>query len=152
MSSLQHLSPEQRQVLEKEAESQVAINNLAMLLATYRQDQESLDRAKQLAERLRNSQNPTHIDTLGWVYVQRGEIDAAIPLLVQAAFLVPDASEFQYHLGAAYHINGEPEAAARHLEQALAPNEYFPGVEDARARLDALKGKGGYQLQSTPSG
>ncbi len=42
-----------------------AMNNLAMLLATYRTDKASLDRAAQLASALASSTDAVYLDTPG---------------------------------------------------------------------------------------
>ena len=49
---------EYEEILHANPQSEVAANNLAMLLATYRNDPASLDRAKELSSRFANSPNP----------------------------------------------------------------------------------------------
>jgi tetratricopeptide (TPR) repeat protein len=126
------------QALNEEPEAKAAANNLAVLLATYRQDSASLDRAKLLAESLGDTRNPSFADTLGWVYLRRGDVDAAIPLLERALSAFPDSPEVHYHLGAAFEAKGEIESSRAHLKRALATSASFPGIEDAKARLKAL--------------
>src|SRR5206468_257542 len=52
---------------------QVAANNLAMLLVTYKMDQVSLDRARDLTSGFATSGNGALLDTNGWVHFKRRE-------------------------------------------------------------------------------
>src|SRR5690606_37798667 len=45
--------------------------------------------------------NPSVIDTLGFIHLQRGELASALPLLRKAAALAPREGEIQAHLAAA---------------------------------------------------
>src|SRR5262249_33131996 len=60
---------------------QVAANNLAMLLATYRTDQASLDQARDLTAGFASSDSSALLDTSGWVHFKRGEFRDALPML-----------------------------------------------------------------------
>ncbi len=128
-------------LLDKEPDSQPAANNLAMMLAsTPKGDQESLERAKELAERFKASKNPAYLDTLGWVHYKRGEIDTALPILERAVEKAPKAPVINYHFGMALYSKGNRELARQHLEQALQSKVNFPGVDDAKATLETLAG------------
>ena len=70
---------EYEEILHGDPQSEVAANNLAMLLATYRSDPASLDRAKELSMRFANSPNPSYLGYLWMGSVQarrRGGIRA----------------------------------------------------------------------------
>lgn len=114
------------------------INNLAMLLANYRQDKKDLDRAVELAERLRERGNPAYLDTLGWAYYRRGDVTAAIPVLEAAARQAADSPLLSYHLGMAYFQKGDHDSARRYLEKALTAKASYHGVEEAKATLARL--------------
>src|SRR5262249_15523598 len=63
--------------LETDPLSLVAVNNLASLLAEYRTDPQSLERAYTLSRRLKDLDNPFFQDTVGWISYRRGEYQAA---------------------------------------------------------------------------
>ncbi|MEO0872316.1 MAG: tetratricopeptide repeat protein, partial [Pseudomonadota bacterium] len=63
---------------ERVPSSEVVANNLASLLLTYRDDQESLDRAFAVARRLRNAEIPHFQDTYGWLSYRLGDYDEAL--------------------------------------------------------------------------
>ena len=119
--------------------SVAAVNNLAVLLATYRTDEPSLRRAMDLAERLSTQDHPAFLDTIGWVYFKNGDLDRALAALEQAVRGAPDDSEFRYHLGMVHHARGEAEKAAEQLTKALAGQSKFRGAGEARSTLRSLR-------------
>ena len=68
-------------VVKRAPQSDVAANNLAMLLVTYGKDAASIDRAKSLTARFADSSNPSFLDTYGWVLFKHGEAAASVPVL-----------------------------------------------------------------------
>ena len=80
----------------------IVINNLSSLLADYRTDAESLERAHQLAQRLDAIDVPQFKDTLGWVAYRRGDYRTALFNLEQAAEKLPDLALVKYHLAMTY--------------------------------------------------
>ncbi len=128
-------------LLAQAPDSQLAANNLAMLLVTHRpEDASSLDRARELAARLEGSENPAFLDTVAWVAYQRGETDRAIEILERVVRSAPEVPIFHYHLGAAYHQRGDKEVARKHLERAVAASADFPGKSEAAVMLEQVKG------------
>ena len=77
----------------------VIINNLASLLADYRTDQASFDRAYQISRRLESIAIPQYKDTLGWIAYRRGEYDRAADLLKAVVKDLPNEPIARYHLG-----------------------------------------------------
>jgi len=65
--------------------SDVLANNLASLLSEFRDDPESLERAFNIAKRLRASEEPAFQDTYGWILYKRGEYERAVQPLTAAA-------------------------------------------------------------------
>ncbi|MCB1739252.1 MAG: tetratricopeptide repeat protein [Gammaproteobacteria bacterium] len=125
--------------LKANPDSQVAANNLAMLYVTHRDDGKSLKKAKELADKLKASDNPGFLDTVGWVYHKAGDVDAAIAALEKAIAAAPQmVPEFHYHLGVAYAARGDTAKAKEHLGKAVDAKQAFRGLEDARARLEKL--------------
>src|SRR5262252_4082678 len=80
---------------------EIAANNLAMLLVTYRKDHSSLDRARDLTAPFANSNVPALLDTRGWVMFKRGDLLQALAALEKASAEAPDSSVIRYHLGMA---------------------------------------------------
>jgi tetratricopeptide (TPR) repeat protein len=117
-------------------------NNLAMMLTNGRGDADSLARADKLGEMLAASTEPSYLDTRGWIKYRRGQFEQALPLLQQASEKSPQSREIRYHLGMAQYRSGDRAAARASLEAALAGNKDFSGVEEARATLADLRGKG----------
>jgi tetratricopeptide (TPR) repeat protein len=119
--------------------SELAANNLAMLLVTYRKDAASLDRARDLTAAFVNSNNPALLDTHAWVRVRRGEYAAALPLLERAVRQAPDSRVIRYHLATAQLESGQRTQAAENLERALSTPGDFAGAASARAMLAELR-------------
>ena len=114
--------------------SLIVANNLASLLADYRTDKASLERANSLALLLKKSEVPQFKDTLGWVSYQRQDYRAALPLLEDAVKALPNLAMVRYHLGMTYLATGQDEKASEQFNKArkLAPND-----ADLGAKIDA---------------
>jgi tetratricopeptide (TPR) repeat protein len=113
-------------------------NNLASLLADYRTDKASLDRAQALAAGLQKSSVPQFQDTLGWVSYREGNYKVAVTLLENAATALPNIAGIHYHLGMSYVASGQPDKGAEQLKMALsqAPDhELEVKIRDALSKL-----------------
>ncbi len=122
-------------LLKAHPEHASAANDLAWLLAEEGRD---LDRALRLAQRAqRVLPSPEVLDTVGWVHLQRGELDLAIEAFQQGLAARPNFPTARYHLGVALARRGDEEAARRELERALGEGP-FPEAEAARAQLARL--------------
>ncbi|PWU08931.1 MAG: hypothetical protein C5B51_07090 [Terriglobia bacterium] len=110
-----------------------ALNNLAFLLADENQ---RLDEASTLAQRaVRASKESTQAsDTLGWVYLKQGHLEAARQIFTQLVRRNPKNAVLHYHLGIAMHRNGDRHNAKTELEAALRGG-LSPSDRDAAARL-----------------
>ncbi|MEO1222108.1 MAG: tetratricopeptide repeat protein, partial [Pseudomonadota bacterium] len=97
----------------------IIANNLASLLATYRDDEASLDRAFSVARRLRGMDVPAFQDTYGWIAFRRGDYAEALDYLKPAAAGLPGDPLVQYHLGRAYHALGQKRQAQEALARAI---------------------------------
>jgi len=117
---------------------QVAANNLAMLLATYKTDNACLDRALDLTSAFASTNNSFLLDTSGWVRFKRGEFRDALPMLERASAASPDSRLIRYHLAMAELRLGMKERARTHLESALQGATDFSGVSEARSALASL--------------
>jgi uncharacterized protein HemY len=128
--------------VQREPQSTVAANNLAMLLVTYRSDAPSLERAQQLTEKFTASNEPSLLNTRGWVKFKRGDYQGALGLLAQAVDKSPDSPVMRYHLGMAQLKSGDSGAARENLEAAVKSGRAFMGVKEAQAALDQIKTSG----------
>jgi tetratricopeptide (TPR) repeat protein len=124
--------------LSGDPHSDLAANNLAMLLATQRKDRPSLDRAKDLSQRFSASKSAAFLDTYGWVLYKRGESTAAVAVLQTVLSQSPDSPVSLYHLGMAQASAGQTDAARNNLSRALKSGKTFSGMEEARSTLDSL--------------
>ncbi|MGO8973535.1 MAG: tetratricopeptide repeat protein [Steroidobacteraceae bacterium] len=124
--------------LRQNPKSDVTANNLAMLLASYKKDARSLDRAKELSRRFATSTNANFLDTYGWVLYKRGEAQAAITALQNSLTKAPDQPIFLYHLGMAQALAGQAAAARESLTRSLQSGKDFNGMDEAKATLDKL--------------
>ncbi len=128
--------------LKKNAQSELAANNLAMLLVTYRKDQASLDRAKALVARFAASPNANYLDTYGWVMYKHGDDNAALAALRDVLAKSPQSPIAMYHLGMAQAQAGQKDSARDNLARSLNSGQKFAGMDEARATLDKLVSQG----------
>jgi tetratricopeptide (TPR) repeat protein len=108
---------------------------------TYAEDGENLDEAEALVKKaLALSPDKGYIlDSLGWVYYQKGRYDEAITVLREAAEKQPGDPSIYEHLGDAYSAVGDNETALTYYRQGLdiISEEESPDDDEAelRARL-----------------
>ena len=84
-------------------------------------------------------QRPAYCDTLGWIFYRRGVHQRALALLKDSAAKLPGNPQIQYHLGMVSAQVGDKEAARQALSIAAAVPAPFPGQDEARKALAALK-------------
>jgi tetratricopeptide (TPR) repeat protein len=135
------------EVVRISPDADVAANNLAALIADHDQAPDRLQYALELTERLRQSQNPIYIDTVGWVNYRVGNIPEAVSLLERAVSTASKISQLQaqlpqlrYHLGMAYLRADQIDDARRELQAAVegGAQRDFIGLDEARATLAQL--------------
>lgn len=115
-------------------------NDLASMLADYRDDEASLDRAYIIGRRLSGLNVPAFQDTLGWIEYRRGDYEQALAALKAAAEARPDDPLIQLHLGMTYAALHRGSEARPYLEQGLeaAKTRDLPHVDEARKILAGL--------------
>lgn len=118
---------------------ELAANNLAMLLVTYRKDRASLQRAQELTSSFATSQITSLLDTYGWVRYRCGDYGAGLSALQRAAAQAPQSNIIRFHLGMTELSLGERARAREDLEAALAGSASFTGADEARTTLASLK-------------
>jgi tetratricopeptide (TPR) repeat protein len=119
-------------------QSEAAANNLAMMLVTYKKDQPSLDRARELAVRFADSSNPSYLDTYGWVLYKRGEAAASVPVLERVVRMAPREAIAHFHLGMAQALAGDQTGARDNLTRAVSSGASFSGLDEAKAALATI--------------
>lgn len=130
---------EYEEILRRYPKSEMAMNNLAMLLVTHKQDRASLERAKELASRFADSANPSYLDTYGWVLYKRGEAAASVPVLERVVAKLPNEALARYHLGMAQsQLAGSRAEARDNLERAVNSGARFSGLDEAKSTLEGL--------------
>ena len=112
-----------------------ARNDLAWLLAA---SQRELELALELAEdAARMDPQPAVLDTLGYVHLQRGEIEQAVATLQRSLEGNPNAPSVRYRLGLALVKAGDSEGARAAFQAALDGGS-FPESEAAQRELTRL--------------
>jgi tetratricopeptide (TPR) repeat protein len=121
--------------------SVVLANNLASLLSTYRDDEDSLNRAWTVARRFSDATAPALQDTYGWILHRRGGSAEALPYLEAAAQGLPRDAVVQYHLGQVYIALSRAQDALAQFRKVVAiagPTDTRSQVEDARSLVQSL--------------
>lgn len=127
-----------------EPRSLVVANNLASVLSEYKDDPALLKRAYEIAySRFRNSKTPQFLDTLGWIYVLRGEYGEGVALLRKAAEGLPNFGVVHFHLGMAYKGLDRADQALASLKKAdsLIQDSAFSGKDLLQKSLQELMEK-----------
>lgn len=105
------------------------LNNLALIAARAGEP-----RALELAQQAQAlaPQDAAIQDTLGWLLVERGELDKGLRHLREARLRDPASPAIRYHLAVALARSGRPAEARAELEQALAGEARFADADAAR--------------------
>jgi tetratricopeptide (TPR) repeat protein len=140
-----------RKALEKDPNAMIAANNLAWLYATRPELNGNMDEAVRLAQGVvqKNPNVAGFVDTLGWIYYQKGLHAAAVDQLQKAVKLDEESARitntvpspnYHYHLGVALKAKGDRVGAKRELETALrlAEKAPLPDIDEARKALADL--------------
>jgi tetratricopeptide (TPR) repeat protein len=129
---------EYRKVLTLSPKHPLAANNLASNLAD---GGGNLDEALKFAQIAREAapEDPSVGDTLGWVYYRKGLVDAAYPLIADAAGKLKKNASIRYHHGMVLAKRGKNKEAAAELKAALSLDPKFPGADESKKTLETLK-------------
>jgi Flp pilus assembly protein TadD len=124
-------------VMELDPRAAVAANNLAWM---YAEEGNNLDVALQLAQTARAGlpDSAEVNDTLGWVYLKKGQLHLAVSSLREAANLAPGSASIRYRLGVAYARAGDRERAREALTTALKLDPNFDAAVETRRLLATL--------------
>jgi tetratricopeptide (TPR) repeat protein len=127
-------------LLTADPKLEIAINNYAALLVDGIGDNNSIEKAHQLVANFRNSENPFYLDSFAWVELKLGNVKNAVPLLEKVNNMA-DVPVFKYHLGVAYHEQGNDAGAVAQLSQAVGTGKKkgdFAELERAQKLLNEL--------------
>ncbi|MGH7858998.1 MAG: tetratricopeptide repeat protein, partial [Candidatus Binatia bacterium] len=102
-----------------------------------------LDEAERLIRRALDLEpdDGFYIDSLAWVYYQRGDFDKAAQTLERAVELVDDDPTVTEHLGDAYQKLGRHGDAARVYRDALAKTKEAEQVERLKGKISSVESR-----------
>ena len=131
---------EYQQVMTLAPDSAIGYNQLAYY---YAERGRNLDQALTLALKAVElaEKSGDVIDTLGWVYLKRGDYSEALEKLKLANQLKPNSPSIRYHLGMAHFKNGDSQNALNEFKNALRISEKFPEVDDTKEMIGAIEEK-----------
>jgi tetratricopeptide (TPR) repeat protein len=127
-------------VLDRHPNVDAIANNLAEIMGDYQcTDPSAMEKARQIAERFAQSDNPIFLDTLGWVYYCQGNFQQAQTVMERIRSLKGTLPpEVHYHLGSLLLKLGNTASAKEELQLATVASAHYPGMEDARRKLQNL--------------
>ncbi|MGH7820249.1 MAG: tetratricopeptide repeat protein, partial [Candidatus Binatia bacterium] len=102
-----------------------------------------LDEAERLIQRALDLEpdDGFYIDSLAWVYYQRGDFDKAVETLERAVELVDDDPTVTEHLGDAYQKLGRFADAVRVYRDALAKTKEPDQVERLKGKISSVESR-----------
>lgn len=115
----------------------VVLNNLAWALSELK-DSRALSFAEQALKL--QPDNPTILDTYGWLLTQSGQPAKGLGYLQRAVSQAPDVAEIRWHLAATLVKTGDTAHARQELERLLASGVAFPHEKEAQDMLKQLQG------------
>ena len=117
-----------------------AMNNAAFLMGETTQDPAELEKALALANKAlsRKPEDPSALDTLGWLHYRLGNPKRALGPIEQALAKAPENSTILSHMGMVYFELGRQDEARENLEKALAGKNDFMGRPEAEKVLAKL--------------
>ncbi len=121
-----------RELLDRDPNNIIVLNNLAWVERELK-DPKAVEHAE-LALKLAPNQ-PAIMDTLGWIYVERGDTKRGVELLQNAVALEPRASGIRLNLAKALLKAGDKSAAKKELQELEKLGDKFP----AQAEVTRLK-------------
>jgi tetratricopeptide (TPR) repeat protein len=125
-----------RRILDIHPENADALNYIGY---TYAEQGIRLDEAMGLIQKALNIKPDSAyiIDSLGWVYYQKGLYDEALKYLLEAAKLVPNDPTIIEHLGDVYFKKRMYEKSLEKYEKALTLNH--PQADKVKEKILQLK-------------
>jgi putative PEP-CTERM system TPR-repeat lipoprotein len=122
-------------ILEKLPTDAATLNNLAFIL-DRQSDAGALDMARRALAAA--PEDPAVLDTVGWMMVRRGDVEAGLRHLRDAHSRAASNPEIRFHIASALAALERPEEARQELRRALESPLPFEGIADAKALLERL--------------
>ncbi|MCF7801530.1 MAG: tetratricopeptide repeat protein [Candidatus Marinimicrobia bacterium] len=107
-------------ILKSAPEDDLAMNNYAYMICENMTDVDSLLYAAKLIQKAiaMTPDNPSYLDTAGWVYFKLGHLRAAREMLERSLVKDPTNPEVLNHMAELLETMGQDEAAARYRQEA----------------------------------
>jgi Tfp pilus assembly protein PilF len=123
-----------RDILAESPNNPIAQNNLGYFLA---ERNEKLDEALKLIQQALKSDpdNPSYLDSLGWVYFKQGKLDLAEENLKKALKFDASSATIHEHLGDVYQKQGKTEQARAAWQKALTLSADAEQINAIKAKL-----------------
>ncbi len=121
-----------RSVLDVNPENANAMNFIGYLLADTGRDFEEAEKLLMRALEIKPD-NASYLDSLGWVYLRRGELDKAVETLQRANAVSPNEPTINEHLG---------DACARAQKKKDAADAYLRALNALKEDPDLAENKG----------
>lgn len=107
----------------------VALNNLAMAYH-YLGDKRAVATAE--AAYAAAGEQPTVMDTLGWILVEEGQLARGLPILLKASAAAPQARDIRLHVAQGLFKSGDKAAARKQLELITKTDMRFAEADQVR--------------------
>ncbi len=121
-----------RLLLKLEPDNVTAMNNLAFLLEETGGDvSEAESFSRRALEKEPNA--PGFVDTLALIYLKKGQVEAAAPMLDKLVRTFPHNPVYRYHFGQALMASGQTGKAKSEWQKAL----YSDPSPDLRATIES---------------
>jgi len=124
-----------QQVIKLDPDNAIALNNYGYMLAELGEQLDEAEKMIRKALKIRPNE-PAFMDSLGWVYFQRGDYKEALKWVEKAVKGQPKDAELRYHLGMIYLKLGDRGKALRELREALKINPRHPEANEALEQLE----------------
>jgi tetratricopeptide (TPR) repeat protein len=124
-------------IIQSHPDDAGVLNNAAVFLSETGVDLDEALRFAQLALAKVPGQ-PSFSDTIGYIYLKKGQRDSAIRTFSNLARKYPAFPTFRYHLGLALLENGDKAGAKRELQAALANHPAQQDLERIKQLLDKI--------------
>ncbi len=122
-------------MLKLQPNNTLALNNLANLYIGEK-DGRALATAEQAFKLA--PEHPSVQDTLGWIFVEQGQLPRGLELLSRAATKFPNNANIRYHYGVALMRSGKKAEAKKELAAAVQSGQKFSDLETAETLLNGL--------------
>lgn len=115
----------------------ILLNNLAVAYQ-HLDDPRALPTAEAAHNRAPN--DPSVIDTYGWILTENDRLEEGLALLRDAYARASTSPAIRYHIGLALARLGRTDEAREEVEAALAASDAFPARDEAAGLLERLRG------------